>query len=427
MLSGKNTDYLLLSLFGIVFCISFYINFSNEPRAYFHDLRNRIVGTRLLKQDTSIYFYKWNPSQPLTLYDPYDRCNIRNNMITSPPSLLFLMQPAADLSYAAIARLWTVLHYLFFLLTVAFMYAYAIRTPARRLVLLAACLLLFSDHWRDSVFRGQSHFLFPAIIAAMLWITSRQIRYNFFYAGLLFALLVWLRPIAIIITPFLFLSKETRSRQLLAGLTSGGALLALITAASGQVPHWIDYYHSCREWVRINTSGLVTTGCNHLKVVEGKVVNFGADANRLVWQSEIVDIFHLAKAKLQTSINAAYLLVLFALAYAGALLLCYKKLVQAFSRAILAGILLYWFSEMTAPVLKMSYYYVELFVVVLFFAGRYYLLNLTQKTLLAASLLFTFLPFVPMNLTIAEFCTAACILITLLQRAPASHDIPVRY
>jgi hypothetical protein len=98
--------------------------------------------------------------------------------------------------------------------------------------------------------------------------------------------------------------------------------------------------------------------------------------------------------------------------YLAALLIAYKKPFLLFSEAILMGLLLYWVFEVVSPISKMSYYYVELFVIVFFLAGKFKELSVAGKILLIASMVLNFLDFVPLNMTIAEILTIGSYLTT---------------
>ncbi|HMH33192.1 MAG TPA: glycosyltransferase 87 family protein [Puia sp.] len=397
---------ILLLLFALAFCFNFLRHISDVRYGYFSDLRNRVVGARLMKEKISPYYFKWNPSYPVTLFDPADISNIKNNLITSPPSLLWLMQPIATLNYTTICYLWVGIHYLFFLLLLLPMYAYARTATQKSFVLTSAMLLLFSDHWRDSVLRGQSHFIFPAVVANILIIVSEPGKWRYFWGGLLFALLVWIRPNAVLIFPFLLLSIETDRRQLLTGFLTGALVFALITIVFKQESYWLDFYHSCREWINNRVSGIQFSKDGWPGVDREKAV---IHDHLLKPRSEIGDIYNLVKFKLHVDIKPIYLISAFCLVYLTAFFLSWKKQTRFFSEALLTGILLYWFGEMTTPVLKMSYYYVELFFVVLFLASEFKALQVLEKALLALSFLFTFLYFFPMNLFIAELLLIACL------------------
>jgi len=229
--------------------------------------------------------------------------------------------------------------------------------------------------------------------------------------------MIWTRPNAALVVPFLFLCKEVQKKQLFAGLSIGAAFFVGLTLLLNHQSYWFDFYLTCKEWVRNNSAGLITYTCNKFVTVEDKVVILPPGHPRVYWQTQIVNIYHFVWGIFHFLIPVIYLTIAFVTAYAAGLWYSFKGKANTFSRALLLGILLYWFSEIMAPILKVSYHYIELFPVVLLFAGGYKDLLLREKVLLAASLVFTFLPFIPMNLGIAEFCTVACLVSCLLRRS----------
>jgi hypothetical protein len=408
---SKAIHLISLALFALLLCLNLNRHIAEIKYNNYVDLRNRVVGTRLMAEGISPYYFKWNPSFPKTLLDPADRCNIKNNMITSPPGMLFIMEPLGKLDFADICYWWVAIQYVFFLLIFLFVYACFNNHWSRVFITIAAIFLLFSDNWNDSVFRGQSHFIFPAVLASIFFLSTRKFSDRYFYTGLLFAFLVWIRPNALVIVPFLFLCRDIKRTQLFAGLAVGALFFAGLTIILNQTHYWLDFYNSCKDWVKNNTSGMGYVRCSwpgtdwEKKLVPHKPLR---------WTSEIGDIYFMARS-MHIDIKPFFLFGAFILAYLGALWVSIKKPATNLIDAILIGILLYWFGEITTPVLKMSYYYVELFVVVLYFAGKFKDMRLAERMLLIASFLFIFLDFLPMNLVIGEFCLVTCLIVYLVR------------
>jgi hypothetical protein len=396
-------------LFCLSFCLNFYWHISKVKYGYFVDLRNRVVGARLIKQDLSPYFFKWNPSYPETLLDPIDKCNIKNNMITSPPSVLMLMNPIADLNYGEICYWWTAIQYFFFLLIIAPLYFLSNDIFSRAALLATAIVLLFSDFWTDSIFRGQSHFIFPAILANILLVESWKSSSRYWIIGILLSLLVWTRPNTLLIVPFFIFCIGINRKRLFFGFIGGGLFLVAITLLFRQQYFWIDFYNSCKEWIQNNASGMNYASCSTPKVTEGKSLTYQDIAFHWKPHSQISDLFFITKIKFHFLIKQVYLFSSFSLVYLFTLFIYLKKPAKSFSEALFAGVFLYWILEMTTPILKMSYYYVELFVVVLFLASKFKELHIKEQILLVVALVLPYFFFLPMNLVIAELFTMACL------------------
>lgn len=413
---NSRINTIIAILFGCFFCANFYYNFSRVRDTNFVDLRNRVTGSRLMAMHISPYFFKWDSTKPETLRDPFDVCNIKNNMTTSPPSVLWMMQPLVKLDYNSICAWWIVLHYLLLPLIVIPLYSICKSSSGRNLVLLAATALMLSDHWRDSVFRGQSHIILPALLSVTLWLFYSSLRYRFLIAGIVLAIMVWIRPNALLIVPFLFCCRAIKLKPLLAGLCGTGTILAGMTLLLHHELYWYDFYLSCKEWLHNNTIGIKNDYCHYVVKLEGKVVMMEFIPNPVRWQTEFYSLQFFIKKYLHLSIDYTYYNLFFLVTYFIALVICWKKKILSMSHAVLAGLLLYWFSEFTTPIMKACYYYVELFVVVLLLAGRYRELTLAEKILLACSFILPFLKPLPLNMVSAELCTVLCLTLYLARK-----------
>ena len=77
------------------------------------DLKKRIVGARYQAAGLSPYFFKWQPGDPERLCNPYESGpQHKPNVVTLPPSCLWLMQPLAKMPFPKIETTWLVVQYL---------------------------------------------------------------------------------------------------------------------------------------------------------------------------------------------------------------------------------------------------------------------------------------------------------------------------
>jgi hypothetical protein len=97
-------------------------------REYMGDLRNRVVGARIIEDGGSPYFYKYSPRDPVRYYDPQAFDIYSASICTSTPFLHRLLIPLADLPFATIMRIWMVLLWVLYLVMAAFAAAHA-RAP----------------------------------------------------------------------------------------------------------------------------------------------------------------------------------------------------------------------------------------------------------------------------------------------------------
>jgi len=392
---------IFLLLFLCIYTSNFLYHLSQIDRIFCIDLRNRVVGARLISQDRSPYYYKWDPSQPETLFDPIDRCPIKNNMITAPPSILLMMQPIANKSYTIISRYWVIIHYLFFLLIFVPAYWFFKSQRSRVYLSITGIILLFTSQWIESVFMGQSHFFLPAILSVTIACTSIKAKSRYFFVGLLLALLVWIRPNALLLVPFMFCSRKINRWQLFGGFVLGCVCFLVLTFWLRQENYWLDFYRSCKDWVEHYTSGRGYKVCYSLKTIEGRTVIL-PQQRPVQWEAEISNVFNILFNKTGIRINQTLVTIACASAYLIVLYASYRKRTADIVDLLLAGLVLYWLFEICSPIPKTTYYFVELFLVVYFMAGKFTDLTGSNRLVFLGSLFFLFADFIPGNLTIAD-------------------------
>ena len=412
-------------LFGICYAFNFYQHLTKVDNCFFVDLRNRVVGARLMKQDISPYFFKWSSAFPETLRDPIDGCNIKNSMVTAPPSLLLVMQPLTGFSYKQVCYQWAVIQYLFFLFIVGSIYFYFKNVYSRNLITISGIILLFCSQWVQSIFVGQSHFILPAFLGALVLISGSKWRYRFLSIGLLFSFMVWIRPNSILIFPFLLCCKDINRVQAIKGLLSGGLLLGVITLMLNHQNYWLDFYLSCKEWIKMHIQGIEVVQCPRPEIVEGKYVKFQGEYPAR-FDSEITNLFSIIQHKFNVAVKQNYITAGTLVAYFVLLYFSSRKPFRLIPEALLMGMFLYWLFEITAPINKTSYYFLELFFVIYYLAGKFNELNNASKVFLLLSFLFNFLGFLPVNLVFAELCLIASLFFYLFkeyfQSAPVSQE-----
>src|SRR5580692_10572241 len=79
---------------------------------YSDDLRNRIVGARLVEDGRDPYTYKWKTGDGIRYYDPKNFDDHHTSVITVSPFFLHLLSPVAGMPFSGISRWWLVLEYL---------------------------------------------------------------------------------------------------------------------------------------------------------------------------------------------------------------------------------------------------------------------------------------------------------------------------
>lgn len=107
---NKKTTYgIILPIFLLIFFLLFSFNRFNTITSIFRlDLRNRIIGSRILadKQGVSPYFYKWNTKDGDYYLDPFDTPDLIMNRNTVTPFTLQGILPFAHFNFANLTYYW---------------------------------------------------------------------------------------------------------------------------------------------------------------------------------------------------------------------------------------------------------------------------------------------------------------------------------
>lgn len=75
------------------------------------DLRNRVIGARLVIEGIDPYFFKWNPSWSDRFYDPMENSHNLLSRVSVPPTVLALHSIMARLPYLQQKILWLIVQW----------------------------------------------------------------------------------------------------------------------------------------------------------------------------------------------------------------------------------------------------------------------------------------------------------------------------
>lgn len=196
------------------------------------DLRNRVVGARVMLAGRDPYTYAWQPGDPEQWLDPVHDPHA-HRLTVSPPTLL-LYAPLAPLPWRT-ARLVSFLAEWLALVGSLMLLARILPNDRQRVILLVGAVLfvIATDFGRLHLERGQIYvFHLLALSAALFW--SRRGDIDSFAAGAALGVLALMRPNLLVMAPALLLARRWRSGGALLGAVGVGvsaALLALPTSA----------------------------------------------------------------------------------------------------------------------------------------------------------------------------------------------------
>lgn len=229
---------ILLSLLTII--LSFY--YSNNTGGT--DLRNRIVGARLIGKGYSPYFYKWHPSDGEFLLDPNDSPSRLANGNTVTPAVLYISYPLINLSYPRIRLYWTIIQHIAALLLISLM----LKRYEGSSRLLPAAIVIFgvftSNYWLLHIERGQMSIFYALLFALMYYFFTSKWKNGEYLSGMIGGLFVLLRPFATVV--FIGFLLKGKTKWLLGFIT--GAITGLIIFVAPNLQVWDEYFKAIKEY-----------------------------------------------------------------------------------------------------------------------------------------------------------------------------------
>jgi hypothetical protein len=446
--------FVILSFLG-VFAFVLPRDLAMEKQ-YTGDLRNRIVGARLIHDGRSPYFYKSRAGGGVRYYDPANFDSLRSSNITATPFFHHLLVPLAELPESRASIIWLLTEYLFFLGTLALALSLAATVPQRWAVLVMAALFLLTAGWKAHIALGQSYICIPFFAILFLWFLLRATSGALIYpaaAGLAAAFLVLIKPNAILFfIPFFFLARAIPRRQLLACCVPPLLLLAWILISPQERMLWQDYRAGVTEQIKMHQHLQPALQQNdpdpHFAVFEGidqqavarleaqqPLSLFSENGNVFVL---IEKVFHRHLSLTAMSISAIILII----AATGVYVLRRRRertsspaaslaspLASSLEQAAIMGFCLYMISDLFSPVYRHQYYTVQWICPLLIAAALFTSNRRWYYVLLFAGLLLNIihLDFIKMGHTLGEYILLGTLLaFALLPRfvIPLADSLP---
>jgi hypothetical protein len=409
-------------------------------KEYPGDLRNRIVGARMIEDGHSPYFYKWKDGDGLRYYDPDNFDTLRPAVMTSTPFMHRLLLPIADRPQAQIAEWWLVLEWLL-LAGMAIFAFYCARTNGQRLAVVATTLLfLLTNAWKCQVSHGQYYLLLAAL--GMLFYASLRSQKSIAWAligGAAAASMILIRPYAVLFFVPLVLSLSSISRRwLLISLIPGILLAGWIFTSSSEMRLWKDYGSMLEEQLKVHQDlphvVVHNTPDPHYRYWEGLDMAAVDDAMQHTWShvySENGNVFVLYRLLLhrKMSVKALGLLCASVLIGLTGLWLFTRRWSGGtdITRMALFGFCLYMVGDLFSPIYRHQYYTVQWIFPLLLAASIWSPQRKRWYALVLIALLFSIIhvPFVKMGNTIGEYLILLILLaIALLPGTPKEQELP---
>ncbi|MDY6794622.1 MAG: glycosyltransferase family 87 protein [Actinomycetota bacterium] len=231
------------------------------------DLRNRVVGARVMLEDQDPYYYKWSEGQPYTLLDPIDNLENPVSRITVTPTALMLHAPFACIPYRAQRIAWLVGQWLLLLASILLFASRADSGIKRKIIWIIGLFFSATYIWRFHVERGQMYILYVFLIALSFWVADGSSRYSGFVGGVVLGIAVSLRPTLVVMAiPILIYRKWS----LVLGVVAGMVIFVSLSLAVFGLPAWRSYASAMRYHQKPNLGEAIMESFDHHDVtIEG--------------------------------------------------------------------------------------------------------------------------------------------------------------
>ncbi|MDO9577105.1 MAG: glycosyltransferase family 87 protein [Candidatus Cloacimonadales bacterium] len=200
---NQNKDLILnvLLIFVVFITITGFLqDISNTMKFGGVDLRNRVVGARLLKADFDPYFFKWKQGDPLELLDPRDRMENEVNMVTVTPATLLLLSPFTKIRYNLQRFIWFALQWLLFLSSIYLFVNTSDSSYDKKFIWLLCLFFIDSSlFWRLHVERGQIYIFYVFMISLVYFIIHSKLSSAKLISGIVLGIAIIFRPTLVLI------------------------------------------------------------------------------------------------------------------------------------------------------------------------------------------------------------------------------------
>ena len=413
-------------------CWSVYRDIQIE-KLYPGDLRNRVVGARLQKDDRMPYFYKWKPADGLRYYDPQNFDTLKVSNSTASPFFHQLLYPIADMEQRTISRLWVFIQYVLLFIMTVIAVTLSVTAIQKVAVLGMAISFLFTEAWIKIIEAGQLYLFIPFLaMCSYFFLQKKRYTATAFVAGLFAVSLVLVRPNTVFLFfPFLFIAGRYSLRYKIVFFVPVILLLGYIVGNRHQRALWTEYAESLSEQIKLhqnlgptvqqneNDPGFASwEGWNMAEVeaaqTKSSYVNYSENGNFFVVVRDIIGI-NLSPAFLSIA-SFSLISVMMLLFY----FFCRKSGFDIYNLAIL-GFCLYMTTDLFSPVFRHQHYTVQWFFPLLLAASGYIKTYKWIYIAIAAGLIFNIInsPFIKMEHTIGEYIIfAALLLLAFLYNHP---------
>jgi hypothetical protein len=438
-MSSKSVYLIFLTICGMAFVYALYRDIRSQDHCSGSDLRNRVVGARIIKDGHSPYFYKWKESDGARYYDhdnyDPDHCESGSlSTITATPFFHHLLYPIAEWPQSLIFRVWLVIQYLLWIGIVVFFFRLA-RTPVQQYaVLTIAILFLFTEAWTITIFYGQYYLFVPFFAMLFYWLVkNRKNELMAAAAGLVAITLVLVRPNALLFfLPFLLLYKTYPRNYLIVLAIPILFLTGWTVLDKTEIGLWKDYSAAIKGHIAAHQAlqpFIHSAPFWPLRQWEGIDADKMTDPGPKEGENEEGNFFLLVKRYYRPGLGLVPLQILTVCLILGVLGVFYlrHRAKEAFSppQVAMLGYALYMISDLFSPITRWQYYTVQWIFPLLLAAAVYDRRDKWAFLLLLAGLGLNVININRINIehSIGEYLMLAALISLSFIRKPAKNGL----
>ncbi len=426
----------------ILLTIAFIRDLQYE-RLYPDDLRNRVVGARLIHDGISPYFYKWKQEDGMRYFDPENVSNTIISNTTASPFLHELLLPVCNFSQRTISLLWFFGQYaiLIFMGLVAYRYA---QGAGKHACLLVTAAFPFTDGWIRHILTGQFYLLIPFLLFIIYILLDKgRAAWSIALAALCAVMVVLIRPFAaLFFVPLLFILPQAK-KFILYSFAIGAAYTLFVVTNPFQLALYKDYNQYIKYAINahqgiaepsLETS--VNPGANEVEGFDIAAIRLSKARDSIRSRNEHGNVFVVYKKIFNRQLPGKWLLVGSLFSTLLIILLFYFSTVakeRSLIQCMLIGFVVYLVLEIFLPTHRHQYNTVQ-FLFPLLLAGMYIRhIKPLPVALMLCGLLLNIIKWeiFPMKNTIGEILMLTGFLLAVIswKAVPltSSHDNPAPY
>lgn len=262
---------LLLAFALIIALLGFVTDIRNTIKFGGIDLRNRVVGARLLTKGLDPYHFKWTPGNDERLLDPLDWPTIPVTRTTVNPSVLLFHSLFANLPYFPQRIIWFVVQWFCLIASLFIFIKNNLHDLRNKSVIISILIFIFcSLIWRIHVDVGQFYIIYVFLLALSYHFLESEIKYSNALGGFFIGLAACFRfPLIIMVLPMIIFKKIKMLTFTL--LSFFFCLLVSVLFTNLQV--WQNYFSAMATNGKLNIESLKVDGVDvkkiFPKIVEG--------------------------------------------------------------------------------------------------------------------------------------------------------------